>query len=277
MENYWDLLARQFHHQQPPLRPSAEDAAIVSGIIRDRRPEESERCTHILLLGVTPEIATLPLPANSSLLAIEQSQAMIDLVWPGNLLNHREVVRGNWFEIDLKPRLFDFVVGDGFATGLAYPAQYRKIAATISEWLRPGGLLIGRLFVRSEPQETHERIFSDLRARRISRFDTLKWRLGMACQHSVKEGVAVEDIYRSWVALEKDWPTLAEESNWPAPTVDTIKLYSGRKNRYHFPSVEEIKAEFNDSLEFVSATFPKYDFGECCPTLVFRRRERVTD
>jgi len=277
MENYWDLLARHFHHQQPPLRPCAEDAAIISGILRDGRLEDSAGQTDILLLGVTPEIAALPLPSKSSLLAIEQSQAMIDLVWPGDISNRRKAVRGNWFEIDFKPCTYDFVIGDGFTTGLAYPDQYRNIAARISEWLRPGGLLIGRLFVRSEPQETHERIFSDLRARRISRFDTLKWRLGMACQHSVKEGVAVEDIYRSWVALEKDWPTLAEESNWPAPTVDTIKLYSGRKNRYHFPSVDEIKAEFNDSLEFVSAIFPKYDFGECCPTLVFRRRERVTD
>lgn len=276
MENYWDLLARQFHHQQPPLRPCAEDAAIISGILRDGRLEDSAGQTDILLLGVTPEIAALPLPSKSSLLAIEQSQAMIDLIWPGDISNRRKAVRGNWFEIDFKPCTYDFVIGDGFTTGLAYPDQYRNIAARISEWLRPEGLLISRLFVRSAPQETHERIFVDLQARRIPRFDTLKWRLGMACQTDVKAGVALGDIYHAWITLEKSWPSLAQESGWPESTVQTINLYSGRKNRYHFPTIEEITAEFSGSLELVSTTIPRYHFGECCPTLVFRRRHRIT-
>jgi hypothetical protein len=272
MENYWDLLARQFHHQQPPLRPSAEDAAIFSGIIRNWHRTHSPAQTNLLLLGVTPEIASLPLPAHSSLVAIEQSQAMIDIVWPGNIPNQREVLRGNWFDIDLTPRVFDLVLGDGFTTGMAYPDQYRTAAKRISEWLRPKGLLVARLFIRSEKKETHDRILSDLKDRGIRRFDILKWRLGMASQNSVQEGVLVEEIHRAWTDLERDWPSLPEDAGWPRPTVDTIKLYAGRNHRYHFPTIAEISDEFGDRLELVSTTFPKYDFGECCPILVFRRR-----
>jgi hypothetical protein len=272
MEDYWALLARQFHHQQPPLRPSAEDAAIFSSIIRDWYRRRAPSHTSVLLLGVTPEIATLPLPANSSLLALEQSQAMIDIVWPGNIPNERAVMRGNWFDISLEPQSFDVVIGDGFATGMAYPDQYQKIAKRISEWLQPDGLLVARLFIRPETPETHERILSDLQARRVPRFDILKWRLGMACQNNVKHGVAVEEIYHALIALEEAWPSLPEDAGWPRPTVDTIRLYSGRSNRYHFPTIAEITAEFGGSLELVATTFPKYDFGECCPVLVFRRR-----
>lgn len=272
MENYWNLLAGQFHHQQPPLRPCAEDAALFSAIIQDWHHRHSPARTNVLLLGVTPELATLPLPANSPLLALEQSQAMIDVVWPGNIPNQRQAICGNWFDADLKSQSFDVVIGDGFTTGLAYPDHYRKIAMRIADWLQPEGLLIARLFTRPETRDTQERILADLQARRIPRFDILKWRLGMANQNSVNEGVAVQEIYRTWMAIEKSWPSLPDEAGWPRATVDTIKLYSGRSNRYHFPTVAEISAEFGDWLELISTTIPKYELGECCPILVFRRR-----
>lgn len=276
MQNYWDLLARQFHHQQPPLRPSAEDTAIVSGIVHDWHRTHSPARTNVLLLGVTPEIATLPWLANTSLLAIEQSQAMIDAVWPGNIPHQRKAVLGNWFDIDLKPQSFDLVLGDGFSTGMAYPDQYHNVAKRISQWLRPDGLFVARVFIRPERKETLERILTDLKNGKIRCFDILKWRLGMACQSSVEEGVIVEEIYHAWLAIAKDWPSVAADAGWPQPTVDTIKLYAGCRNRYHFPTIAEITPAFAESLELVSTTFPKYGFGECCPTLVYRRHTEIT-
>lgn len=115
---------------------------------------------------------------------------------------------------------------------------------------------------------------TDLRAGNVKRFDILKWRLGMAIQENVQQGVIVDEIYHAWKRIEAQWPSLPKEAGWPRPTVDTIKLYEGRNDRYAFPTIDEINDVFSIYLKPVSAAFPDYDFGECCPTLVYCRRNR---
>jgi hypothetical protein len=272
MNSYWDLLAGQFQHQQSPLRPCVEDTRIVHRIIHDWHRRYSPSRTNALLFGVTPEIANLSWPANTFLRAVEKSQAMIDVVWPGNIPDRRQVVCGNWFEVKIKEHSLDLVVGDGFLTGLAYPRQYVEMAGIISRWLQPDGLLVARLFVRPEKKETIDGIMTDLAASRIARFDILKWRLAMAIQETAEQGVKVDDIYRAWREIHDQQPALSEQAGWPRATINTIKLYDGRGDRYFFPTIKELNAAFSASLEPVSVTIPAYDFGQCCPILVYRRR-----
>ena len=92
MKDYWDLLAHQFGHQQPPLRPCAEDVQILEGIIHDWSQKNFQPATNVLLLGVTPEIATLNWPAKTFLTAVDKSEAMIEVVWPGNIPGRRTVI-----------------------------------------------------------------------------------------------------------------------------------------------------------------------------------------
>lgn len=271
MNSYWDLLAGQFQHQQPPLRPCAEDAYVIHRIVHDWHRHHSHPRTSALLFGVTPEIANLCWPANTFLLAVEKSQAMIDVVWPGNILDQRQVICGNWFDVQIEKHSIDLVVGDGFLTGLAYPRQYVQIAQTISQWLKPDGLLIARLFICLKKKETMDAIMADLAASRIARFDILKWRLAMAIQETAEQGVKVDDVYRAWSDIENKLPALTEQAGWPRATVNTIKLYEGRGERYVFPTLKELNAAFSPNLEPVSVTIPPYDFGQCCPTLVYRR------
>lgn len=98
MPSYWDLLANQFQHQQSPLRPCAEDIGIIHQIIHEWHERHSAPKPHALLFGVTPEIANLAWPANTFLRAFEKSQAMIDVVWPGDIPNQRQAVCGDWFD-----------------------------------------------------------------------------------------------------------------------------------------------------------------------------------
>ncbi|MEJ0088316.1 MAG: hypothetical protein WDM80_00945 [Limisphaerales bacterium] len=272
MKSYWDLLADQFQHQQSPLRPCAEDVRLFHQIIRDWHREYSPSRTNALLFGVTPEITNLSWPGNTFLRAIEKSQAMIDVIWPGNIPNQRQVVCGNWLDVKIEEHSLDLVVGDGFLTGLACPQQYDQIAGTISRWLKPDGLLIARLFVRTEKKETMDAIMADLEANRIIRFDILKWRLAMAIQETAEQGVRVDDIYRAWCDIEKTMPALPEQAGWPRATVNTIKLYEGRDNRYAFPTIKELADAISPYLEQVSVTIPTYHFGQCCPILVYRRQ-----
>jgi hypothetical protein len=197
---------------------------------------------------------------------------MIDRVWPGNISRQRKVIHGNWFDANFKKNSFDFIVGDGFLTALSYPKQYAQIADRICQWLKPDGLLIARLFIRRPKKETLKKILADLKANRIARFDILKWRLAMAIQQTTEEGVIVDDIYRAWNKIERESPHLSEQAGWPRLTVDTIKLYAGRADRYAFPAIEELKNIFSPRLKLVSITIPAYDFGPCCPILVYRNR-----
>jgi SAM-dependent methyltransferase len=271
MKDYWDCLARQFRYQQPPLRPCAEDVEVIQDIIQEQNRKVPLSNTNALLFGVTPEYVKLRWPQGTRLTAVEKSQAMIDRVWPGNILRRRRAVRGDWFDIKLKKRAYDFIVGDGFLTGLSYPGEQAQLAGRIAQWLKPGGLLIARIFVRRPEKETLGAILGDLKAGRIARFDILKWRLAMAIQRKAREGVMVGDIYRAWNRIEKEHPELSKKAGWPRLTVNTIKLYEGRTNRYVFPTVEELKGIFPSRLKPVALTFPTYDFGQCCPILVYRR------
>lgn len=276
MNSYWDLLAGQFQHQQSPLRPCAEDTRLVHEIIHGWYRRHFPSRVNALLFGVTPEIANLSWPTNTFLLAVEKSQVMIDIVWPGNIPGQRQVVCGNWFDVKIKKHSLDLIFGDGFLTGLPYPRQYVEMAGIISRWLQPGGLLVARLFVRPEKKETMDAIMTDLAASRIARFDILKWRLAMAIQETAEQGVRVDDIYRAWSEIDDLLPALSEQAGWPRATVNTIKLYDGRSDRYVFPTVKELNAAFSPSLEPVSVTIPAYDFGQCCPILVYRRSAVTT-
>jgi SAM-dependent methyltransferase len=272
--DYWDALAHQFQYQQPPLRPCAEDIGIMRKIVGEWNPRHGRPQIKVLLFGVTPEIVNLGWPSGTHLLAVEKSQAMIDVVWPGEIQGQRKAIRGNWFNLDIEDHSFDFVIGDGFLTSLAYPDQYLQMARSIFRWLKPDGLMIARLFASPEKKETLQNILADLKANRISKFDILKWRLAMAIQKNIHQGVAVGDIYRAWMNIGKEIPFFPANTGWRPETMNTIKLYEGRTNAYTFPTVAELNAVFSSAFEPVSTTFPQYDFGHCCPILA--RRPRIS-
>ncbi len=268
-QNYWDLLAGQFQHQHPPLRPCSEDIRIYEHAMQPGQSEPPRSRTRALLLGVTPEIVGLAWPAGTDLLAAEKSQPMIDRFWPGNLPGRRQVVRENWFNLKLEDHSLDLVVGDGVLTSLNYPDQYCQLARLISRWLKPEGRLILRVFARPPKPDSWTEILADLKAARISKFDILKWRLAMVLQKDIREGVVLNEVYRAWATLEREHALLLSQAGWPRATMDTIKLYDGRMERYTFPTVEELDEAFLPVLQRVSWVEPGYDFGHCCPIVSY--------
>jgi hypothetical protein len=138
--------------------------------------------------------------------------------------------------------------------------------------LKPDGRLIARVFASPEKKETLQNILADLKANRISGFDILKWRLAMALQKNIRRGVVVGDIYRAWTDIGKEIPFFPMRTGWRPETMNTIKLYDGRTNAYTFPTVAELNTVFLPVFDAVSTTIPEYDFGPCCPILVYRPR-----
>lgn len=270
-KNYWDVLAGQFQHQQPPLRPCREDIGLYQQAIQDCASRLSSSQLNALLFGVTPEIVSLKWPVNSHLLAVEKSQPMIDRFWPGDISGQRRVVHENWFNLELAENSLDIVIGDGVLTSLSYPDQYRQIARLISRWLKPEGRLILRVFARPPKAQAFEDILADLRDGRISKFDILKWRLAMMLQKNIREGVLLDDVYRAWATIENEHPHLLARTGWPAATMNTIKLYDGRRERYTFPTLNELDEALSLHWRRGSTVEPGYDFGECCPIVSYCR------
>lgn len=268
-KNYWDVLAGQFHHQQPPLRLAAEDVVIYEQAINEWKAQLPRSQVSALLLGVTSEIVNLAWPAGTHLVAVDKSQPMIDLMWPGNIPGRRRVVHENWFNLKFEDNSLDIVIGDGVLTSLAYPDQYCQLARLISRFLKPEGRLILRVFARPAKSETFEEILADLKATRISKFDILKWRLAMMLQKNIGEGVVLDNVYRAWATLEREHPLLLTQAGWPRTTMNTIKLYEGRTERYTFPTVDELQEAFSPELQRVGVITPGYDFGQCCPIVKY--------
>ena len=71
VQTYWKSLATAYMDVGPPLRPSAEDIRFLKQALA-ALPDAFQG----LLLGVTPGIARLSLPAGSSLTAVDTSEAM---------------------------------------------------------------------------------------------------------------------------------------------------------------------------------------------------------
>ncbi|HEY9510407.1 MAG TPA: class I SAM-dependent methyltransferase [Verrucomicrobiae bacterium] len=269
--HYWDAMANHFQFQQPPLRPGAEDIAQIENTIAVWQSHHPGQTLNALLLGVTPEIARLDWPANSHLLAIERSQPMIDRFWIGDIPGRRTVRCTDWFHVEIPEASIDVVIGDGVLTPLTFPTQYRQMAERIARWLKPDGVLNLRVFARTEAAESMSAIVADLKAGRIPRFDILKWRIAMALQRDVLGGVMLAHIHQAWEKLEREHPLEIENAGWPRQTINTIQLYAERPARYSFPTVGELDEAFLPALKRQSITVPKYEFGECCPTLIYQR------
>lgn len=264
-------MADQFQHQQPPLRPCAVDLRLVQQTLANWVEKHPGQRLSALLLGVTPEIAALDWPADSRLLAVERSQPMIERFWPGDVPGRRTVQRADWFEVDIPKASIDIVVGDGVLTALAFPTAYHEFARRMARWLKPDGLLTLRVFTWPETGDSLGAITEDLKAQRIPRFDILKWRLAMALQQNVGEGVALSDVFDAWQRVERENSPVIASCGWPPATIATIQLYAGRMTRYTFPTVSELDSALSPDLKQVSVTIPAYSFGHCCPTVVYRR------
>jgi hypothetical protein len=272
MRNYWDLVARSYEFRESPLRASKEDARIMAATVRQWHAKFPGRKVSAFLFGVTPAIANMRWPKGTCLTAVEQSQAMIEHVWPGDAAGRRRAICENWFHLEVADHSVDVAIGDGFLNTLSFPKEFRTMGKLISRRLRADGLLVCRVYLRPSRRETVDGVIAGARANRIEGFETLRLRLAMALQKNPGEGIVVKEIYEAWKRVKAECPGLVERRGWRRQTVETIKLYEGQTGRYTFPTITEFRRAMARYFDEVSVTFPKYEMGEQCPIFVFRTR-----
>jgi SAM-dependent methyltransferase len=261
---HWPLHARQWARVGPPLRPCPDDVAIAEAEAAAWARARG-RAPRALVLGVTPELVQMAWPAGTSLLAVDREPAMIDALFavaPG-----RRAAVGDWLALPARPGGLDLVVGDGSLSNLAFPDDYRRLAAELARVLAPGGRVVLRLFAAPEAAEPVAEAADALRAGAFGSFHALKWRVAMAIQPGHRN-VRVDDIWRAFAELVPDRAALATRTGWPREVIDTIDAYRGSDVAYSFPTLAEVRAALAPALDEVTCHAPGYELGDRCPTLV---------
>jgi SAM-dependent methyltransferase len=273
-DSHWPLHARRWALVGPPLRPCEADVARFEGAVADWAAAAG-RAPRALLLGVTPELAAMRWPEGTSLLAVDRSAEMIELIFPseGTPAGARAAL-GEWCALPCEDASIDVVLGDGAATLLSFPDEYARFARELARAMAPGGRLVLRLFAAPDPRETLEDVARDLDAGRIGSFHALKWRIAMAL-HADERDVPVAEIAAAFDRLAPDREYLSRLTAWTPATIATIDNYRGSGHAYSFPAVASVERVLAERFDVTSKATPAYEIGERCPTIVWRRREDV--
>lgn len=231
--------------------------------------EERIEKVRVFLCGVTPEIATMDWPFPIKLTAMDQAPSMVERVWPGDVPGVRRARVGNWLNSGLPAQSQHVVIGDGGFGFFSFPDDQRKLLQAMHRLLGPGGLFLYRHYAQTESRERVERVFDDLRARKISNFHIFKWRLAMAMQADPTAGVKQDDIWQAWTNANIDITKLPQPG-FSQRAVNTIHFYRGKPSRLYFPTLKQFQELLSEQFEKIQIEQPGYEIGERCPIMCAR-------
>ncbi len=221
-----------------------------------------------LLLGVTPELASLP----GELIALDNNAAMISALWLGERVGHHAVL-GDWLDMPFESEYFDNIIGDGSTVLLSYPLHYHRLFEQLVRVIRPGGKVMIRFFLRPEKFETCADVCAEAMNGNINGFHAFKWRLSMAV---AAEGggpeISVSDTWRAFDRLLPDRDRLAEVTGWTMEDIETIDFYRDSGARYSYPTLSELRGTLPQQLRETGIEYGTYELAECCPTLIMESR-----
>lgn len=272
-EDHWAEMARQWRQAGSPLRPSKQDLSFCI----DAVGEWHRHCgvaPRVLLLGVTPDIYRLPWPEGTDILAVDRSQPMIDIVWPGS---KDAVLCADWLTLALPDSSRDIALCDGGLPLLSYPQEQQQLVHILRSLLSDKGLCIFRLFVPPQQRESTDAVLQDLFEGRISNLNILKLRLAMSLQNSAAQGVELRTVWCAVREIASDLEGLAEKIGWPLEHMLAINIYRDSTARYSFVTVDQVCDLFcgrSGGFKLRYLHVPSYEFGERCPTIVLQRDQK---
>jgi hypothetical protein len=265
-ESYWDGFARAFANLGSPLRPCSPDIQFLEDSIGRWAQQHRVGTLHGTMLGVTPELAKMRWPNGSQILAVDKSMPMAQMAWPGDLPETRAVVCGNWLSLPRRSSSCHVVAGDGSINCLRFPEEFRTLSNSVARVLTDDGLLLLRCYLQTETPEDPDAVYGDLCSGAVQSFHAFKLRLLMAVQKDATEGVALRNVWESWVARNLHREDLY--SRYGRPAVETIEYYRDSLTVYSFPTLRELRQVLMPVFEEVRLLTPDYEMGDRCPTLV---------
>ncbi|WP_296746121.1 class I SAM-dependent methyltransferase [Mesorhizobium sp.] len=260
MTQHWNAIRKHWQLLGPPLRPPAE-------AVETYNRELDLSGAHVVLLGVTPELAGL----GATMMAVDESADMIAGIWPGDTAS-RNAVNGDWLDLPAPGASVDAVIGDGCLSVLGLSAARRGLFAAIARVLRIGGRAGVRLFAGPETPDDPQAVRALALSGGVSTFHELKWRVAVtATGEAPDHAIPVKRIVEAFDALFPDRKELSASTGWDLPVIGTIDVYRNSSVIYSFAPaatlIREAQAFFGDVRTVSTGS---YGFAERCPLLVMR-------
>jgi SAM-dependent methyltransferase len=263
----WQALLRRWSHIGHPLRPTPEDIATYERFAARAACEGNGRL-RALLLGVTPQIVGCRWPDGTSLTALDISSRMIGTFWPvAGAPAAARVICGDWCAMPVEAGSIDFVVSDGCNPVLPFPRSFQAMVGEAARVLRPGGLLVLRLFLRRDPGETVDDIVAALRSDRIGSVHVLKWRLVAALCPDIERGICLGDVWPVWDRMRHLVPRPGAPG-WTPEEIETIDVYHNLETQFYFPTLAQVRCVMAQDFADMRHVCGSYEHAEQCPTIV---------
>ena len=273
-DDSWEEISRHWDMIGPPIRPSRQDTETMERVVADGLASRHGPPHRALLLGVTPEIATMRWPSGTSLLALDAVPGMIRNVWPAREAPHGVAALADWIIMPVRDAAYDVLVGDASLTTTPYPDGFLAVKAELRRVLKDEGMLAMREFARPEQREPVDGIFRDLRAGRIASFRLFMWRLAMALHEDLESGCRWGDVFDAWYANVPDPDGLMMSLGWPLEAPRFLEVLRQARRPALFPTLSEMRAVLAPEFEQAEVHIPDYPDGDRYPTVVFKPKSR---
>ena len=264
MTGHWDAIRRHWRLLGAPLCPPPEAVAAYER-------ELGLQSVDVVLLGVTPELAGL----GRTMLAVDESPAMIAGIWPGDTASRRAVI-GNWLELPLAADSAGAVIGDGCLSALGSSVARQALLAEIARVLQPGARAALRTYASPEVPDDPQEVRALALSGGVATFHELKWRIAMSCAGSDPDrAIPVRAILDAFDAMFADRDVLAATTGWDMPVIGTIDVYANSQTVYSFApaaTLVEEASRFFDNVRL--APTGTYGLAERCPLLVLESPRR---
>lgn len=265
---HWDRFRTLWDEIRPPLRP----APSVVRAFRDAAPPAGR---HVMVLGVTPELADL----GRRTTAVDRSCEMIDTVWPGGAADgrtgaaDRRAVAADWRSLPLADGAVDVVYGDGAVNVLRFPEGMDAALAEVRRALTPGGRAVFRIYCTPQPPETRQELARAAKAGEAENVFSLKWRLAMArVAERGRASIEVPELLEAFDATFPDRRALAADTGFPLRLIETVDLWRDSEETFSFPTLARAVELAGSHFDRVDVTGSgDYALSDRCPLLVCRK------
>jgi SAM-dependent methyltransferase len=253
-KTHWAERSQHWGKIGPPLQPNQEVIdTFISLIPADK---------HILLMGVTPQIAN----AYTHIRAIDYSPSMIERVWPGDT-ETKEAFEDNWLTVDLEDNQFDGVLGDGSINMVSYGDNIRLLFERIYGWLKPEGTFAMRFFTRPADPVTREQLLAEIENPTVN-FSAFRRLLPMYIAATEGSFVPTRRMLEVFDELVTDRSML----KWDPEHVVSIDAYKDTDTTSWFPTRDEILGYVpKDAKNVRFIDTGTYDIAITCPILTFTK------
>lgn len=257
----WSRFHLRWSRLAPPLRASPGSAGLV-------REQIDSHDAHVLLLGVTPELADL----GRQLTGADWSPEMIGTIWPGDT-DRRQSLLCDWRTLPEPATPYTAVIGDGSLATQSWPHGYRDVLRAVARAITPDAPLVIRCYLRPEKPESLGAVRDDTLAGNAGNFHALKWRIAMAVLgDGDNPDIPVSEILSAFNTTFPDREALAAATGWDRVLIDDIDAYAGIDAVYSFPSRRQLAGLFAQEhwrSRYVETS--DYPLAERCPLVVATR------